>query len=50
MHLENLIDNNRGIVSEIHDIKDQLEDCRRAVKAAHDLKTKISEDENKCST
>ena len=49
MHLENLIDNNRGIVSEIHDIKEHLEDCRKAVKAAHDLKMKISEDDAKCS-
>ena len=48
-HLENLIDNNRGIVSEIHDIKEHLEDCRKAVKAAHDLKMKISEDDAKCS-
>jgi tetratricopeptide (TPR) repeat protein len=49
MHLENLIDNNRGIVSEIHDIQEHLEDCRKAVKASHDLKMKISEDDAKCS-
>ena len=48
-HLEDLIENNRGILTEINDMKDHLEGCRKAVKAAHDLKMKISEDENKCS-
>ena len=48
-HLEDLIASNRGIVSAINDIHEQLEDCRQAVKAAHDLKMKISEDDAKCS-
>jgi len=49
-HLENLIENNREIVSAINDIHEQLEDCRQAVRAAYDRKKKFCEDKNKCST
>ncbi len=44
-HLENLIENNKAIITEINDIKEQLENCRRAVKAAREF-----EDENNGST
>jgi tetratricopeptide (TPR) repeat protein len=48
-HLEDLIKNNRGVAAEINDINEQLEACRKAVKAAHDLKMKIAKDDTKCS-
>jgi tetratricopeptide (TPR) repeat protein len=48
-HLENLIENNREIVSEINDIREQIEDCREAIKAAYDRKKKRYEDKIKCS-
>jgi len=53
MHLENLIENYPLIIATmgiVTNIQEQIEDCRKAVKAANDFKMKISEDENKCST
>lgn len=46
-HLENLVQNQSNIRSEITDIMGLLEQCRKAVNTANDLKKKLYEDSNK---